>query len=263
MSRSSLNNDIILRRLRASQEYDHRRYQEYFFEFGLLALPPSSSIPQVYLEHIQDSCNKSTAIYSITPRPEPHTDAYCRDVALRIEIIFLIYEQWFRDHNVDIDFGNFVTKFIRIETSNDEQHQTIENIIKIHTAWCEHVEISLPLCSRKKDSTGAEIDDPSFEFHGCMGINRRQAMFYKLQPLFRALILVVDHRASSGAEKLVHLVRTNTPSKLSAPIDFDSISPKLHSDMFSGHDKDNVVTTTLPVAIDFVTREERFSREST
>lgn len=235
MSHSLLTNNDILRRLRASEEYGHRRCQEYFFDHGLLTLHPSSSIPQVYLEHIQDSCNKSTAIYSIAPHLEPHTDALCWDASLRDDFIFSIYEQWFRDHNVDIDFGNFVAKFIRIETSNDEQSQIIEDIIKTHTAWCEHVETSLPLCFRKKDSTGAEIDYPYFEFHGAMGINRRQAMFYKLQPLFRALILVVDHRARSGAEKLVHLVRTNTPSKLSAPIDFNSISPKLHSDMFSGH----------------------------
>lgn len=258
MPRSPRTNEEILRDLRFSEEYHHRRCQEYFFGIGLLTLPLSLPIPQVHLEHIQDSCNKSTAIYSITPHLKGHTEAYSRDSANRRDIVFSIYEQWLRDH-VDIDFESFVAKLIHVEIPSVEQRPTVEDIIKIHKMWCEHVEISLPLCSRETNSIGREIDDPSFEFHGCIGINRKQNMYYKLRPLFRAVIMIFDHHASPDAEKIVHLFRTNIPSELSAPIDFESISPKLQSDKSLGHHNNDLVTTTLSAAMDFVTALE--SRE--
>lgn len=261
MPRPTLTNEEILRKLRYQEENHHRRCREYFFGLGLLTLPVSLPIPEVHLEHIQDSCNKSTAIYSISPHLEGHTEAYVRDSSNRGDIVFSIYEQWFRDHNIDIDFGNFVAKLIRVKIPSIEQRPNVGDIIKIHKAWCEHVETSLPLCSRKKDSTGTEIDDPPFEFHGSIGINRKQNMYYKLRPLFRALIMIVDYDANPGEEKIVHLFRTNIPSELSAPITFESISPKLESDKSLGHHNDDSITTTLSAAIDFVTaleaREEK------
>ena len=247
-----LSNEEILRKLRFDEMYLHRHAREYFFTHELLTLSPSLPIPQVDLEHIQDSCNKSTAIYSITPPLEGHTKACCRDSANRRDIIYSIYEQWFHDFHVDIDFGRFVAKLIRVEIPSAEQRLTVREIIQIHKAWCEHVEKNLPLCSRRKDSTGAEIDDPPLEFHGCIGINKKQNEHYKLKPLFRALIMVVDQHASPRAEKIVHLFRTNIPSELSAPITFESISPKLESDKSLGHPDDDLVTTTLSAAIDFV-----------
>ena len=78
-------------------------------------------------------------------------------------------------------------------------------------------------------------------------------MYYKLQPLFRALIIIIDnHVGEQGAGQIVHLVRTGLASELSAPITFESIRPKLGRDMDPGSDNDNVVTTTLSAAIDFV-----------
>ena len=258
MPRSPLTNEEILRKIRFDEENHHRRCREYFFHSRPLTLPICLPIPQVDLEHIQDSCNKSTAIYSITPHLEGHTEAYDRDGANRSDIIFSIYEQWFCDHSVDIDFGGFVAKLIRIEIPSIEHRPPVEDIVKIHKAWCEHVEICLPLCGRKLDSTGTGIDDSPFEWNGSIGINRKQNMYYKLRPLFRALIIIVDEDATPGQEKIVHLIRTNIPSGLSAPIAFESIKPKLESDHKSlGHDDEDVITTTLSAAIDFVTALEK------
>ena len=257
MPRSPLTNEEILRTLRFEEENHHRRCREYFCSNGLLTLPISLPIPQVDLEQIQDSCNKSTAIYSITPHPESHTKTYNRHGADCRDIIFSVYEQWFRDHSVDIDFGGFVAKLICIETPSIEQRPSVEDIIEIHKAWCEHVETSLPLCDRKADLTGMEIDDPPFEKHGGIGIIRKQNKYYKLRPLFRALIMIVDDHATPGQEKIVHLIRTNIPSKLSAPIIFESITPKLDPDDFLGHDNRDHMITTLSAAIDFVTALEK------
>ena len=257
MPRSPLTNEEILRKIRFDEENHHRRCREYFFHARPLTLPVCLPIPQVDLEHIQDSCNKSTAIYSITPHLEGHTEAYNRDGANRSDIIFSIYEQWFRHHSLDIDFGGFVAKLLRIEIPSTEQRPTVQDIIKIHKAWCEHVETCLPLCARRIDSTGTEIEDSPYEWHGAIGINRKQNMYYKLRPLFRALIIIVDEHATPRQEKVVHLIRTNIPSELSAPITFESIRPNLESDKSLGPDNKDLITTTLSAAIDFVTALEK------
>ena len=257
-SAMQLTDGCVLRELRISEEYHHRRCREYFFGSGVLTIYPTLPIPKVELEHIQDSCNKSTAIYSITSPWIPHTPLLSRDKAIHSDLCFSFYEQWFRDHNVDIDFGTFIAKLIHIEVADNEQRPNVSDVIGIHKAWCDHVEATLPLCSVEKD-----IGDPSRECHSGIGIDRKQNIYYRLRPLFRALILIVDHHASPGAEKVVHLVRTNIPSasEISSPITFYSISPKLESDMFTVHDVDNIITTTLSSAIDFVTALEK--REKT
>ena len=193
MPRPQLTNEKILRRLRSNEEHEHRRFRKYFFGLGLLTLPLSLPISEVILQQIQDSCNKSTAIYSITPHLKGHTEAYCRDGRNRDDIIYSIYEQWFRNHQINIDFGNFIAKLIRVKIPSVEQRPTIKDIATIHKAWCGHVEFNPPLCSGTTDSAGREMDDPSFEFQCCFGMNRKQNMHYKLKPLFRALFMIVDH----------------------------------------------------------------------
>lgn len=79
-------------------------------------------------------------------------------------------------------------------------------------------------------------------------------MHYKLQSIFRALIIVIDsHASEKSTETVVNLVRTNMTSKLSAPIVLESIRPQFEQNLFFGHIKNkNVVSTTLSAAIDFV-----------
>lgn len=215
-----------------------------------LILTPSLPNPPVRLEHIQDSCNKSTAVYSITPHLEPHTMAYSKDSGMRSEIIYTIYEQWFCGHDIDIDFGNFVAKLISIRMPSHKQAITVEDIIDIHRAWCDHVEDTLPLCSKGE----TEIEDYSYnDDHGPIGINQKQNRYFKLRPLFRALIVIVDNQTSQEhSQRVVHLLLTKLPSESHTPISFESIQPKLDQGMFTGYNSDNLVTNTLSSAIDFI-----------
>ena len=160
-----------------------------------LTFTPSLPISQVQPEQIQDSCNKSTAIYFVTPHFEPHTKSYSRHSGDRSDIIYSTYEQWFRGHHIDIDFGKFVAKLISLKIPSDEQTVTGEDVISMHKAWCEHVENALPLCSKENGPTGTEgeIDLYKVNHHGVIGINEEQHMHYKLQPLFRALIIIIDN----------------------------------------------------------------------
>lgn len=245
----SRTNEEILHRLRYEEEFRHRFNREYFFYRRSLPLPlkPSSADLRVELENIQDSCNKSTAIYTINPRPKPHTRAYNQDSDNRSDMILYIYERWFQNHNVDTDFGDFVAKLICIRPPLDEQ-VTVEDIIKVHQLWCEHVDLTLPSCATDKSLLGVAVQDrPYNPDHGPIGINSDQNIHFKLRPLFRALILVADSNSSQkGSERVVHLIRTNL-AELSAPITFSSIEPKIDHDFSRGH-----VTTTLSAAYDFV-----------
>ena len=242
-------NEEILRNLRWDAEMMHRRSREYFFvnQSVLLPLNPSSSDLQVDLEHIQDSCNKSTAIYSINPSLEPHTEAFLREVGRRSDIIYYLYERWFCNHNVDIDFGNFIAKLISVKTPCEKQ-ATVEEIINFHQIWCDHVERTLPSCATPKELQNVSVQDRPFNpDHGPMGINSDQNIHFKLRSLFRSLILIIDDSSTQReGERVVHLIRTDL-AELSAPITFESITPKLDHDPSRGH-----VTTTLSAAVTFV-----------
>ena len=237
-------NEEILRRVRYFEEWDHRRRREYFAVDRPLTLSLNHSlpIPQVQLEQIQDCCNKLTAIYYMTS-------------GKLFDVMHSIYEQWFRGHNIDINFGKFVAKLIRLEIPSDEQKVTGEDVIGFHKAWCEHVENSLPLCSPENGQTGTELEIFTYRHHhhGTLGINQEQYMHYKLQSIFRALIIVIDsHASEKSTETVVHLVRTNMTSELSAPITLESIRPQFEQNLFFGHENKNVVSTTLSAAIDFI-----------
>ena len=237
-------NEEILRKVRYYEEWEHRRRREYFaIDRPLtLSLTPTLPIPQAQLEQIQDCCNKSTAIYYMTS-------------TIPFNIMHSIYEQWFRGRNIDINFGKFVAKLIRLEMPSDEQKVTGEDVIGIHKAWCEHVENALPLCSPENGQTGTELEIFTYRrhHHGLLGINQEQYMHYKLQAIFRALIIVIDSQASEKSpETVVHLIRTNMTSELSAPIALESIRPQFEPNLYFGHEKNDVVSTTLSAAIEFV-----------
>ena len=114
----------------------------------------------------------------------------------------------------------------------------------------------LYLCAlQHKHPTGTEHEKDMYRLHnhGITGINVQQHMYYNLLPTFRALIMTVDNHATDrSSESVVHLVRTDITSKLSAPITFESIRPKFDDERYFGHGKDNVISTTLSAAIEFV-----------
>ena len=83
-------------------------------------------------------------------------------------------------------------------------------------------------------------------------------MHYKLQPLFRALIIIYDHNVTDGGDPIVHLVRIGDTAGLSAPIVFGNIEPVFDTvpGLFSNVPGDDTITTTLSSASSFVTALE-------
>ena len=66
------------------------------------------------------------------------------------------------------------------------------------------------------------VEKIAIEDNGPLGINKEQNKYYKLRPLFRALIIIVDRNVSEGAEPVVYLISTGIISGLSAPITFET-----------------------------------------
>ena len=243
MAPIQLSNQEILRALRYEREHNHRILREIFFYRRPLFLACDFSLSDIALDHIQESCNKPTAIYW-TPSPEPRTP--------RIPgwgLAHSVYDQWFRGHDTDIEFGRFVAKLIAIDTLLGEPGATISDILEIHRKWCDAVAATLPTFGSQE----VQADDYERAFSSYC-FEKRQHMHYHLQPLFRALIIIYDHTTRNDAEPIVHLVRTGETAGLSAPITFESIKPVVDtvSGLSSDIRGDDTITTTLSSAISFV-----------
>ena len=248
MALSQVTNQEILREMRYEREHNHRTIREIYFYRRPLFLSRNCSLSQVEtaeipLEEIQESCNKSTALYW-TPEPGPRSLQ-----TPHRNIIFSIYDQWFRGHDTDIEFGRFVARLIALRRPLGEQGATIQDILAIHRAWCETVAVTLPtFFDQEVGEWSGEGPFPGSNF------NTTQHMHYQLQPLFRALIVVYDHSVRYGREPIVHIIRTGDTTGLSAPITFESVEPIVGtaSGLSSGLPHDDMITTTLSSAIAFV-----------
>lgn len=88
----------------------------------------------------------------------------------------------------------------------------------------------------------------------------REQEFYVLQPLFRAIAMVIRFNTNAHYEDTmdvrstpVLIIRTGVEDGLSAPISFDSISEDLRTGVLCGDDdKVTAIDTTLETAVDFL-----------
>ena len=248
MTLPQVTNQEILREMRYEREHNHRINREIFSLRRPLFLSRNSSLSpfenrEILFADIQESCNKSTAIYW-TPEPGPRS--------LQIpngNIIFSVYDQWFRGHDTDIEFGRFVASLIALRTPLGEQGATIQDILTIHRAWCETVAVTLPLFyDQELREWKGDGPFPGSEF------NATQHMHYQLQPLFRALIIIYNHSRHYDGKPIVHIIRTGDTTGLSAPIIFENVEPVIDtaSGLSSDIPDDDMITTTLSSAIAFV-----------
>jgi hypothetical protein len=79
-----------------------------------------------------------------------------------------------------------------------------------------------------------------------------QIHHFRLQPLFRAIVMVVEDCGNSVENCRVHLIKTGRVDGLSEPISFESIRHKAH-----GPFNKDVVTTDFETALDFLIALER------
>jgi hypothetical protein len=233
------NNDMVINSLRIFRESRFSSRNKRIFGRRPLRLAPTLPLPDLEhdsgsapwllsIEHLQDFCNKSTAIY-------------CTDILTDFTPMYeFIFKKWSPGdvHKLDIEFARFFAKLVGV-TSNPSP--TTQQIIMLHEALCD--------ASRTAHGTGFVKEDNWDNLMDIDFIGGHQVEFYNIKPLLRALIIVIDKRNPRNEPNFekqeVRLVRTGATTGLRQPIAFDGLTvlDKIN---------ENEVVTTLPEAVRFV-----------
>lgn len=238
---------VLRQRIRLDAENRFLHYLLTSFVRFPLKLSPDLPLPTVTFDHLQDLCNKATAIYS-RQKPRPNR--------LHLEMIKnYIFDKWVRGniHDTDIEFYNFFGKYIRLEK---EEPASTQDIIYFHHALLQKHKETEPQFETY-GSTEALLDD--LVQH--LIYSHEQRASYNIKPLFRALIIIIEGEtplgrstAEEAADLSVSLVRTGITTDLSGPISFTR---------FGQGDDAPSVTVSLAEAVAFVMeldeREEKSS----
>lgn len=200
-------------------------------------------------------CNKATLLYwtisaqssYIYRGPLPKLVYHCKPL-----IYGCLHKEWFRYRNEfwDSDFDHFVASPIRI-TPNGPSY--LPNILQAHKALCDQTALYL-----------SEIQ-----------LSQPKSRHYRLLPLCRAVILVLDQLApykepdSDGLTRLdqesqrqsVMMVRTGDEDGLSASVSFENIRehalPLAREDARLNDDGRSAIRVSLATAVKFIADLER------
>lgn len=208
-------------------------------------LDPTNNPPNMTTNDFRDTCNKSVPLYIIQAT---------RFTLLSIVLHNYIYRRWFRPYRSEIEHERFICKFIALYDPASccldfsSLATTFNTIRSLNNSICTRVE-SL---RSWYDETIASSPKSFMDRVGIVHDHRR----YVLQPLFRALVVVVhgkdyaEQDSASVGNMSVLLVRTGIEDGLGAPITFESIRDKIEtSDEGS---PPTIIKTKLETAIDFV-----------
>ncbi|KAL7948571.1 hypothetical protein V8C42DRAFT_314871 [Trichoderma barbatum] len=186
-----------------------------------------------------DICNKSVPLY-ILPGD--------RWILLRIVLHNYIYRRWFRPYRSEIDFWRFICKFI---IPKDLPDYTTVSLSTVHAIISLNREVITKFEAQR--ITYLEQRAAARSWVNSWG-NPKNLDPYVLQPLFRALIIIVSDEGYNKETSAmlgnlpVYLARTGAEDGLSAPISFEPIAAKISSHTEPGR----VVQVTLETAIDFI-----------
>ncbi|KAK4462339.1 hypothetical protein QBC42DRAFT_327019 [Cladorrhinum samala] len=239
---------------------------------GEITTGESGGLPPISADEFRDTCNKSVPLY-ILPLGRPR-------LPLLQVLHNYIYRAWFRPWRSEVEHERFICKFIYpggVEyQQGNPSPSTIDALAALNSAVCAEVESRRRYYAEQIAAHSGLEDKHDVDSH----IMRRPLSsnivenhkFHVLQPLFRALLIVVspglyDNQRSHTAGTLpVFLVRTGVEDGLSGPISFDTITAdKGRIADFEFPDSwprsGNVIKTDLEAAIDFVKAlEEREAR---
>jgi hypothetical protein len=235
--------------LRTGTEQAHR-HSTWLYGVHLVYIPSAldNNLPEMSAQDFRDTCNKSVPVYI--------TGADSRVCLLPILLHNYIYRRWFRPYRSEIDYLQFLCKFIVPQHLLHDSRTTtcatkIDAVVSMNNAICEQVQ-ALPGIFEERNASPA--GDPRLTSE-----NRttflEERKYYRLQPLFRALLIIADSRTydnedSETVGKMpVCLVRTGVEDGLSTPITLESLDNAI--DIYPdkpGH----AIQVTLETAIDFV-----------
>lgn len=219
--------------LRRILEIDHRG--QTFFSSAWRTYEPliDQPLPTINQFEFPDFCNKSVPIYFLRGHWRFAGTLYS-----------YIYPRWFKPFRSEIEHGRFLTQYIAPIHAKDRSLPivaSVESFVALHKAVCTEVH------ERRKEYTAA-IASGADDHHIV-----KDHQNYVLQPLFEALVLIIDPGDWKGEDSNLigrlpaTMARTGVESGLSSPITFESIVDKI--DEYLG---ETAVKTTLETAITFV-----------
>lgn len=190
----------LLEDLRREAEINYEQYALTSMVRHPLTLPLKSPLPLVTYDHLQDLCNKPTAIYMKAGK-QLHIH--------REDIKDYICDKWTRGniHTTNVEFYRNFAKVIAFETPEGEIPGP-KDILALHKSLIARLEETRPkfdTCGREEALYGGLVDHLIYNPE-----NRRH---FKIKPLFRDLVIVLEGPAGNNvADFPVTLVRTSTSS---------------------------------------------------
>jgi hypothetical protein len=108
-----------------------------------------------------------------------------------------IDQEWHSDYSNELEFGKFTNKSFHIKHSTTNE-DTVEAVLKVHSALCEQIEDTLP---KFYDETARAAEYGFRDECSGFGINAEQHMHFRSKSLCRAWYLVINEpvtNATSG-----------------------------------------------------------------
>lgn len=206
-------------------------------------------------------CNRPSAFYWL--QSIQSKGAKGERVVTPASVFATIFGEWYRryDSQPNIEFGHFLANPVRV---TERGPATIRGIVKAHISMLEKAKSFL-----RKVNQG----ESSLPF-----TKQVKAGNYKIHPLYKALILMVDRNELRDRmeefrrpdryirlQDIAHfqsiiIARTGAEEQLSAPISFESLHSKalpLDRIDFDGEPNVDGIRVTLPDAVRFVIELER------
>ena len=267
--RLPLPRDEILHYLRGSLEVTHRHLiHRYSASHPFLYEPridQPADLPQMGLGQADDFCNKTAPIYIYSTADLNPTQL------LLIALHNWLYRKWFRPYKSEIEWGQFIAKVMRLpDVPNDMPVEHLVNsVISLNGTVCDKVEAAR---QSVMDFDLSQLREGMLQ--PATGIDYLKSMpeliedqeFFLLQPLFRAVVIMIDGKDYGGnlGEDVadmgltdVHIVRTGVEDGLSAPITFDTILGRISGSIMGKDGRVKAVRTTLDTAFSFLRGLER------
>ncbi|KAF5611638.1 uncharacterized protein FSUBG_2075 [Fusarium subglutinans] len=255
--RGPLLQDDILIEARGQMEANHRAgiYERSVFRpFTPCPYPPNTcpgcnfkDIEDLSVYQAEDCCNKSVPIY-IFPRQTPIFPGQTRMHFFLCKVLQnWLYHKWYRLYQSDIEYGQFVAKFF-IPCSPPLDGSTTSLVSLIN-------DLNARICS-KVASIQDHVQACPVEPRHCYEQTFRDQRFYILQPLFRAMTIILlaeeyDVRMVDIGKMPALLTITGEECGLSQPLSFDSIKNAIDKVI-----SETTVRVRLSVAIEFVQAQQ-------
>lgn len=227
---------LALAWFRAQREYDHWYRGGLRFCHYYLSIYPQVPVPRIKLGEVQDCGNKSVAIYFTGQQSNRQVTGSMYD---------FIYRRWYHGTNTDLEFNVFLARPIRLKTTaRPATSNILEDTLKVHLSLCSQLHERERILDAEDAATPTEMLLTS--------VRKDQHQFYRIQPLFRALLMFFDHPAPWLEEGKVQLIKTGVTTGLSQPISFEDIPTEEPYDPGA-----SMITTDFVSAIEFILSLER------